>query len=101
MYETSKLCDAVYVHITLLLISIKNIMNLYDIYCSNRNVKAQVVSASDVMPTLAKSLMHMAHKSRNTSGVSKMSLDWLNYTGFLRDLCVAFTEKSMQCNMYK
>ncbi len=32
---------------------------------------------------LAKRLMHMAHKSGNTSGVSKSSSDWLNYTGFL------------------
>ncbi len=34
--------------------------------------------------------MHMAHVSGNTSGVSKSSLDWLNYTGFLGDVCVAF-----------
>ncbi len=39
---------------------------------------------------LAKGLMHMAHLSGNTSGVSKSSLDWLNYTGFPGDLCVAF-----------
>ncbi len=32
----------------------------------------------------------MAHKSGNTSGVSKSSSDWLNYTGFLGDVCVAF-----------
>ncbi len=31
---------------------------------------------------LAKCLMHMAHFSGNTSGVSKSSSDWLNYTGF-------------------
>ncbi len=35
-------------------------------------------------------MMHMAHKSGKTSGVSKSSLDWLNYTGFLGDKCVAF-----------
>ncbi len=40
--------------------------------------------------TLAKRLMHMGHKSGNTSGVSKSSSDWLNYTGFLGDVCVAF-----------
>ncbi len=34
--------------------------------------------------------MHMAHLSGNTSGVSKSSSDWLNYTGFPGDLCVAF-----------
>ncbi len=28
--------------------------------------------------TLAKRLMHMAHFSGNTSGVSKLSFDWLN-----------------------
>ncbi len=39
---------------------------------------------------LAKRLMHMAHLSGNTSGVSKSSSDWLNYTGFPGDLCVAF-----------
>ncbi len=39
---------------------------------------------------LAKRLMHMAHLSGNTSGVSKSSSDWLNYTGFPGDVCVAF-----------
>ncbi len=39
---------------------------------------------------LAKRLMHMAHLSGNTSGVSKSASDWLNYTGFLGDVCVAF-----------
>ncbi len=34
--------------------------------------------------------MHMAHKSGNTSGVSKLSLDWLNYTGFPVYVCVVF-----------
>ncbi len=34
--------------------------------------------------------MHMVHFSGNTSGVSKSSSDWLNYTGFPRDVCVAF-----------
>ncbi len=32
----------------------------------------------------------MAHLSGNTSGVSKSSSDWLDYTGFLGDVCVAF-----------
>ncbi len=32
----------------------------------------------------------MAHKSGNTSGVSKSSSDWLNSTGFPGDVCVAF-----------
>ncbi len=32
--------------------------------------------------------MHMAHLSGNTSGVSKSSSDWLNYTGFPGDVCV-------------
>ncbi len=39
---------------------------------------------------LAKRLMHMAHLSGKTSGVSKSSTDWLNYTGFPRDVCVTF-----------
>ncbi len=34
--------------------------------------------------------MHMSHLSGNTSGVSKSSSDWLNYTGFPGDMCVAF-----------
>ncbi len=34
--------------------------------------------------------MHMVHLSWNTSGVSKSSSDWLNYTGFPGDVCVAF-----------
>ncbi len=33
--------------------------------------------------------MHMAHKSGNTSEVSKSSSDWLDYTGFPGDVCVA------------
>ncbi len=32
----------------------------------------------------------MAHLSGNTSGMSKSSSDWLNYTGFPGDVCVAF-----------
>ncbi len=36
---------------------------------------------------LAKRLMHMMHLS---VVVSKSSSDWLNYTGFLGDVCVAF-----------
>ncbi len=39
---------------------------------------------------LAKRLMHMAHLSGNTSGVSKSSSDWLNYTGFPGDVSVTF-----------
>ncbi len=39
---------------------------------------------------LAKCLMHMAHLSGKTSGVSKSSSDWLNYTGFTGDVCIAF-----------
>ncbi len=34
--------------------------------------------------------MHMVLLSGNTSGVSKSSSDWLNYTGFPGDVCVAF-----------
>ncbi len=34
--------------------------------------------------------MHMAHLSGNTSGGSKSSSDWLDYTGFPEDVCVAF-----------
>ncbi len=43
-----------------------------------------LVSASDA--TLAKRLMHMAHSSGSTSGVSKSSSDWLDYTGFPGDV---------------
>ncbi len=32
----------------------------------------------------------MAHLSGNTSGVSKSPSDWLDYTGFPGDVCVAF-----------
>ncbi len=38
----------------------------------------------------AKRLMHMAHKGGNTAGVSKSSSEWLNYTGFLGNVCGAF-----------
>ncbi len=34
--------------------------------------------------------MHMVQLSGNTSWVSKSSSDWLNYTGFPGDVCVAF-----------
>ncbi len=44
----------------------------------------------DAHGPLAKYLMHMIHLSGNTSGVSKSSSDWLNYTGFPGDVCVAF-----------
>ncbi len=39
---------------------------------------------------LAERTMHMAHEIGNTSEVSKSSSDWLNYTGFPRDVCAAF-----------
>ncbi len=32
----------------------------------------------------------MVHLSGSTSRVSKSSSDWLDYTGFLGDVCVAF-----------
>ncbi len=34
--------------------------------------------------------MHTAHLAGNTSGVSKSSSDWLDYTGFPGDVCVEF-----------
>ncbi len=43
-----------------------------------------------IRPRLPLILMHMVHKSGNTSGVSKSSSDWFNYTGFQEDVCVAF-----------
>ncbi len=39
---------------------------------------------------LAEHLMHITHNIRSTSGVSKSSLDWSNYTGFLGDVSVMF-----------
>ncbi len=46
--------------------------------------------------------MHTAHKNWNTSRVSKLSSDWLNYTGFPGDVCVVFfnvpREKKRWCN---
>ncbi len=39
---------------------------------------------------LAKRLMHIVHLSGNTSGVLKLSSDWLNSTGFPGDMCVMF-----------
>ncbi len=46
-----------------------------------------------------KRLMHMAHLSGNTSGVSKSSSDWLNYTGFPGDVCVAFFNVRLETKM--
>ncbi len=34
--------------------------------------------------------MGLVHLSGNTSGVLKSSSDWLDYTGFPGDVCVAF-----------
>ncbi len=34
--------------------------------------------------------MHTAHLAGKTSGVSKSSSDWLNYSGFPGDVCVVF-----------
>ncbi len=48
-----------------------------------------LVSASDITPTDCW-LNVTAHLAGNTSGVSKSSSDWLNYTGFPGDVCVAF-----------
>ncbi len=39
---------------------------------------------------LAKLLMHMEHERGKALEVSKPSSDWLNYTGFPGDVCVAF-----------
>ncbi len=39
---------------------------------------------------LAKRLMQKEQLSGNTSGVSKSSSDWLNYTGFPGYVCAAF-----------
>lgn len=47
----------------------------------------QLVTSLSLRP-LAKRLMHMGHKSGNTSGVSKSSSDWLNSTGFPGDMRV-------------
>ncbi len=51
-------------------------------------VYSVIVSASDSQ--LAERLTHIALKIGDTSGVLKSSLDWLNYTGFPEDVCVAF-----------
>ncbi len=52
-------------------------------------VTVRLVSASDVTPTdrWLNVWCIMAHLSGNTSGVSKSSSDWLNYTGFPGDVC--------------
>ncbi len=58
---------------------------LQETYCFCINIfKSIVVSAHR---PLVERLMHMAHKSGNTSGVSKSSSDWLDYTGFPGDVC--------------
>jgi len=49
----------------------------------------RVVPASDVTHaygTLAKRLMHMVHLSGNTSGMLKLSSDWLNFIGLCQHL---------------
>ncbi len=68
----------------------------YEVYAqlqksgSGHTVKASLSLRRHAHGPLAKRLMHMAHLSGNTSGVSKSSSDWLNYAGFPRDVCVAF-----------
>ncbi len=64
--------------------SVLNFFNIISLF--------RIVSSSDVTPTnpLAEHLIHMVHLFGNTSGVSKSSSDWLDYTGFPGDVCVTF-----------
>ncbi len=49
-----------------------------------------ILSQPQMSRLLAKCLMHRVHLSVNNSGVSMSPSDWLNYTGFQGDVCVAF-----------
>ncbi len=51
-------------------------------------VGSTLVSALEVTPTdcWLNSSQNITHKIGNTSGVSKSSSDWFNYTGFLGDV---------------
>ncbi len=53
-------------------------------------IQNNVFIKNKVFKAITKRLMHMPHLYGNTSGVSKSSSDWLNYTGFLGDLSVVF-----------
>ncbi len=85
------MCQDLITTMTVFLISKDAVLSLSACAFSSCSFAAfLIVSASDVTPTDRWLIMHMAHKSENTSGVSKSSSDWLNYTGFPGDLCVAF-----------
>ncbi len=91
MYEISKSCDAVYVQITPLLISIKKYYETM-IYWSDRNVKRQVVSASDVRPMnhwlnvwcIWHTKVETLHEFQ-----SRHQIGWIIHY-FRGDVCVAF-----------
>ncbi len=59
-------------------------------FCGGNQCDASLRFRRHAHGPLAKRLMHMVHFSGNTSGGSKSSLDWLNYTGFPGDVCVVF-----------
>ncbi len=63
---------------------------IYRLYLFFLQWKSILSLRSHVHGPLAECLMHTAHLSGNNSGVSKLSSDWLNYTGLLGDVCVAF-----------
>ncbi len=60
------------------------------LYCHFWSISCSLSLIRHAHGPLAKRLMHMAHLAGNTSGVSKSSSDWLNYTWFPEDVCVAF-----------
>ncbi len=59
-------------------------------FCGGNQSDASLRFRRHAHGPLAKRLMHMVHFSGNTSGGSKSSSDWLNYTGFPGDVCVVF-----------
>ncbi len=59
-------------------------------FCGGNQSDASLSFRRHAHGLLAKRLMHMVHFSGNTSGVTKSSSDWLNYTGFPGDVCVVF-----------
>ncbi len=59
-------------------------------FCRGNQFHASLSLRRHAHGPLAKRLMHMLHLSGNTSEVSKLSPDWLDYTRFPGDVCVTF-----------
>ncbi len=68
-------------------------------FCRGNQFHASLSLRRHAHGPLAKRLMHMLHLSGNTSEVSKLSPDWLDYTRFPGDVCVTFFNVLLETQM--